>query len=496
MTKKVLSFLLLMGVAQGAMAQEPWPEAYAVLSNDGLTVTFYYDDQKDSRSGVVGDGYYWESDSYRTVTTAVFDDSFANCPPYTTDCWFYNCSSLTSIIGLENLNTENVTGMYRMFYGCSSLTSLDLSSFDTRNVTEMSEMFCGCSSLTSLDVSSFDTRNVKNMGGMFQGCSNLTNLDVSNFDTRNVSKMTSMFSSCSNLTSLDVSHFDTGNVTDMRYMFSDCSNLTSLDVSSFGMGNVTKMSSMFAGCSGLENIYCNDTWSCPSSSDMFSGCSQLSDYSASNTNDIAYAKPIADGGYFTPKTEKANQVGTAYWWTYYTSVRNIKADENTTVYTATLNAEGTELTLNEVTDKIVPRGQAVILKSTVGEPLLYTISGEYAGTFPANDLRGTEREINKTEVGGTVYTLAAEGGNLAFYRYEGEKLAARKVFLVIEGSGARSIRIAGMEETGISDLAQLATEGIAYDLQGRRVSVAQKGLYIVRSVEGQQGRNVKKIVKR
>ena len=168
MTKKVLSFLLLMGVAQGAMAQEPWPEAYAVLSNDGLTVTFYYDDQKDSRSGVVGDGYYWESDSYRTVTTAVFDDSFANCPPYTTDCWFYNCSSLTSIIGLENLNTENVTGMYRMFYGCSSLTSLDLSSFDTRNVTEMSEMFCGCSSLTSLDVSSFDTRNVKNMGGMFQ----------------------------------------------------------------------------------------------------------------------------------------------------------------------------------------------------------------------------------------------------------------------------------------------------------------------------------------
>ena len=44
-----------------------------------------------------------------------------------------------------------------------------------------------------------------------------------------------------------------------------------------------------------------------------------------------------------------------------------------------------------------------------------------------------------------------------------------------------------MEETGISDLAQLATEGIAYDLQGRRVSEPQKGLYIA---------NGKKIVKR
>ena len=281
-----------------------------------------------------------------------------------------------------------------------------------------------------------------------------------------------------------MSGFNTDNVTNMSWMFHYCISLRSLDVSSFDTGNVTNMSQMFENCSGLTSIYCNDTWSCSYSSDMFYGCSQLPGYSG---YDIAYAKPIADGGYFISKTEKANQVGTAYWWTYYTSVRNIKADENTTVYTATLNAEGTEIELTEVEDKTVPRGQAVILKSTMGEPLLYTISGEYAGTFPANDLRGTEREINKTEVGGTVYTLAAEGGNLAFYRYEGEKLAARKVFLVIEGSGARSIRIAGMEETGISDLAQLATEGIAYDLQGRRVSEPQKGLYIA---------NGKKIVKR
>ncbi len=360
---------------------------------------------------------------------------------------------------------------------------LDLSNFNTWNVTDMSWMFCRCFKLTSLDVSSFDTGEVTDMSRMFYICSNLRSLDVSGFNTENVTNMSWMFHYCISLRSLDVSSFDTGNVTDMGGMFSYC-GLRSLDVSSFDTGNVTNMSQMFENCSGLTSIYCNDTWSCSYSSDMFYGCSQLPGYSG---YDIAYAKPIADGGYFISKTEKANQVGTAYWWTYYTSVRNIKADENTTVYTATLNAEGTEIELTEVEDKTVPRGQAVILKSTMGEPLLYTISGEYAGTFPANDLRGTEREINKTEVGGTVYTLAAEGGNLAFYRYKGEKLAARKVFLVIEGSGARSIRIAGMEETGISDLAQLATEGIAYDLQGRRVSEPQKGLYIA---------NGKKIVKR
>ena len=346
MTKKVLSFLLLlMGMAQGAMAQEKEP--YAVLSNDNKVLTFYYDTQKEERNGWSVDSHWWYFDA---ITNVVFDASFAECTSLTnTASWFYRCYQLTTIAGIENLKTDNVTDMSYMFCECSNLTSLDLSGFKTDNVTDMSYMFSGCSSLTSLDVTGFNTDNV----------------------------------------------------TDLSWMFSGCSNLTSLDVSSFDTGNVTNMSQMFENCSGLTSIYCNDTWSCSYNSDMFYGCSQLPGYSG---YDIAYAKPIADGGYFISKTEKANQVGTAYWWTYYTSVRNIKADENTTVYTATLNAEGTEIELTEVEDKTMPRGQAVILKSTMGEPLLYTISGEYAGTFPANDLRGTEREINKTEVGGTVYT--------------------------------------------------------------------------------------------
>ena len=43
--------------------------------------------------------------------------------------------------------------MYRMFYYCSSLTSLNLSNFNTNNVKEMSRMFFHCSSLTSLNLS-------------------------------------------------------------------------------------------------------------------------------------------------------------------------------------------------------------------------------------------------------------------------------------------------------------------------------------------------------
>ena len=47
-----------------------------------------------------------------------------------------------------------------MFNGCSSLESIDLSSFNTSNVTDMRWMFDECSSLKSIDLSSFNTNNV------------------------------------------------------------------------------------------------------------------------------------------------------------------------------------------------------------------------------------------------------------------------------------------------------------------------------------------------
>ena len=60
-----------------------------------------------------------------------------------------------------------------IFYGCSKLTSLDLSGFDTSKVTIMEYTFYGCKSLTSLDVSGFDTSKVDNMNFIFDGCSQL-----------------------------------------------------------------------------------------------------------------------------------------------------------------------------------------------------------------------------------------------------------------------------------------------------------------------------------
>ena len=92
-----------------------------------------------------------------------------------------------------------LTSTCYMFRGCSSLKSIDLSSFKTNNINNMSYMFCYCSILESIDLSSFNTTNVKDMRGMFNGCSSLKSLDLSSFDITNVQYMGNMFYKCSSL---------------------------------------------------------------------------------------------------------------------------------------------------------------------------------------------------------------------------------------------------------------------------------------------------------
>ena len=143
------------------------------------------------------------------------------------DFYKFNNNNFTNLI-FKNVDIGNVTNMDSMFYGCSSLTSLDLSTWHTSNVTCMNYMFCSCSSFTSLDVSKFDTSNVTGMNSIFFGCGSLTSLDVSKFDTSNITDMGYMFYDCSALVSLDLSGWDTSNVTMMDYMFYNCSALKTI----------------------------------------------------------------------------------------------------------------------------------------------------------------------------------------------------------------------------------------------------------------------------
>ena len=56
-----------------------------------------------------------------------------------------------------------------MFYGCSSLTSLDLSNFDTSIVTDMTNIFNSCINLEYINLSNFNENFLDTYDSMFSG---------------------------------------------------------------------------------------------------------------------------------------------------------------------------------------------------------------------------------------------------------------------------------------------------------------------------------------
>ena len=124
---------------------------------------------------------------------------------------------------LANLDTSNMTSMYRLFYQCGQLKRADLSDKNTSNVTTMGSMFEGCFFLQTVDLSGIDTSNVTTMGSMFYACQMLTNLDLSNFDTSNVTTMGYMFYKCQMLS--NIPKLNASKVTNIGGFVSNCTSL-------------------------------------------------------------------------------------------------------------------------------------------------------------------------------------------------------------------------------------------------------------------------------
>lgn len=253
-----LSLLLMLVLLQPAMAQTQDPIMYARLNRETQTLTLYYDTKIDywlDRLIVDNQSLWLDGSERKKIKTVVFDESFKHARPKSCDQWFYLFEGLTKIEHLDYLNTSEVENMGSMFSNCTSLETLDLSSFNTEKVTNMSEMFVGSTNLRTINLpKGFIGSNVTDLIGMFRGCASLTELDLSGSNAEKVKDMYKMFYGCVALSNLNLSGFKTGSVTDMRYLFSSCQSLESLDLSGFNTENVTSMVSMFSQCSSLRSL--------------------------------------------------------------------------------------------------------------------------------------------------------------------------------------------------------------------------------------------------
>ena len=167
-----------------------------------------------------------------------------------------------------------------------------------------------------------------------------------------------------------------------------------------------------------------------------------------------------------------------YWATFYSNEMNYQAPEGTQVFKVALT--GTAIEMTEITDRIVKKGQGVVLKKTASGSITMTpTSSNSSDDYSGNSLVGTMTNITNP---GNAYVLnykAATGAG--FYKLKATgTIGANKAYLV-SGAGAPEFFGFDGNTTGI-DATLVNSEkvnSVVYDLQGRRVAQPTKGLYIV-----------------
>ena len=212
----------------------------------------------------------YDEDNFNNIYNNFYNDNlYQNCSESTKSIKIdesYCHSAITDIKDIYDniINYQNnYLNMSKMFYNCSSLTTLnDIFKKNINNVASINGMFYNCSSLSSLpDISKWNINNVTDMSNIFYNCSSLSSSpDLSNWNTNNIINMCRIFYNCFSLLSLpDISKWNIDNAIDMSDMFKNCISLiSSPDLSSWNPIHSINMSGMFYNCrslSFLPNIY-------------------------------------------------------------------------------------------------------------------------------------------------------------------------------------------------------------------------------------------------
>lgn len=325
--------LLTLSFAFAAAEDDPEPSgesAFAVYSADDASLTLYkrpdapvegtsflgkeatrvYTGIENSRSTQP-----WRDVAERIASVSVADVGVA---PKSLYAWFFGCSSLTGV-DLNGLDTSGTTTMAFMFSRASALESLDLSMLDTSSCTDFSDVFQDCTSLKAIDMTGWDTSkgttfaqmlfNCKSLGHvdlspldtssaisfrqMLYGCSSLAEIDLSGFKTNKATTFASMLNGCSSLTRVDVTGFDLSSAKDLSMFFFNCKSLGRADLATTGMSKVATLYGAFGGCSSLRSVDVSalDVASVTNFAYCFSGCAKLekldlSGWDASSARDV------------------------------------------------------------------------------------------------------------------------------------------------------------------------------------------------------------------
>ena len=144
-----------------------------------------------------------------------------------------------------------------------------------------------------------------------------------------------------------------------------------------------------------------------------------------------------------------------------------------------VSAKGTEATMTAIDAKAIPANQGVILTSESGNAAtMVPAAGETAAIITGNQL-GHSAGADKALTAGEGYILGNGTEGTAFYPCQAGSLPINKAYLLGNGGESAIAMNFGNAVTGINTIAAPASaKAPIFDLSGRRVVKATKGLYI------------------
>lgn len=205
------------------------------------------------------------------IKTMSFDHTKSNLKEM-----FYGCTNLKTV-KLSTVDTTFNTDISYMFYNCSSIENIDLSWMKTKMVSTMAYLFYGCSNLKSYNIDNFEYTNVSSMIYFFAHCKSLENVVLKVTNAPLLKNASYLFYGCESLKTVDLTETDFSLITSAEYWFTNCKSLKTLDLSYLNLKSITSAKGMFKGCVELEeldltNFNFSKNFTC---ADMFRDCISL-----------------------------------------------------------------------------------------------------------------------------------------------------------------------------------------------------------------------------
>lgn len=167
--------------------------------------------------------------------------------------------------------------------------------------------------------------------------------------------------------------------------------------------------------------------------------------------------------------------------TLYTPVAVTIPEGVTAKYVKAENMYSTGKLVYTKLEKVIPANSAVVLTGEAGD-YTFRATTEAGEEVADNVLFGYATKTEATDNIG-IYALANKTNGVAFYRFVGTTYKAGKAYLNTSGLSASEVRFFNIfdedMETAIEGVEAVDTKSEIYDLAGRRVQNAQKGVFIV-----------------